>query len=40
MKMYFQNKVIWYTLTNIISIDEKINKSNKDDVNINKHGNC
>ena len=34
--MDFQNNAIRYTLTNIISIDEKINEAQKDDVNINK----
>ena len=34
--MHFQKNVIWYTLTNIMSIDEKTNKAQKDDMNINK----
>ena len=34
--MNFQNNVMCYTLTNIVSIDEKINDVNKYDVNINK----
>ena len=35
MIIHFQNNVIWYTLKNIRSIDEKINKAKKDDININ-----
>ena len=38
MKINFQNNIIQYTLTNIISIDEKINEAHKHDVNINKSG--
>ena len=36
MKMYFRKNNIWYTLTNIMSIDLKINEAQKDDVNISK----
>ena len=39
MKMHSQNNVIWYTLTNIMSIDEKINETKEDDVNISKSEN-
>ena len=35
--MHFQKSVTWYTLTNIISIDEIPNEGNKDDVNIIKY---
>ena len=34
--MCFQNNAIRCTLTNIMSIDEIINETNKDDLNINK----
>ena len=36
MKIHFQNNIIRYTLTNIMSIDEKINEAKKYDMNINK----
>ena len=36
IKMNFQNNAIRYILTNIMTIDGKINESNKDDVNISK----
>ena len=36
MKMNFQKNIIQYTLKNIMSIDEKINEAQKDEVNINK----
>ena len=36
MKINFQNNFIWYTLTNIMLVDEKINESQKQGVNINK----
>ena len=36
MKMNFQMNAIRYKLTNILSIDEKVNEANKDDENINK----
>ena len=32
--MHYQNNVIQYTLTNIMSISEKINEAQKDDVNM------
>ena len=31
---HFQNNVINFTLTNILSCDEKMNKANKEDVKI------
>ena len=34
--MRFQKNIIPYTLTNIISVDDKLNKAQKDDVIINK----
>ena len=34
--MYFQNNIIRYTLKNKMSIDEKLNKAHKYDVNIDK----
>ena len=34
MKPHFERNVISYTFTNIIYIDEKINKANKYDINI------
>ena len=34
IKMHLQNNVIQYTLTNIMSISEKINEAQKDDVNM------
>ena len=36
MKTNFQNNVIQYTLTNKMSIDDKINEAKKDNVIINK----
>ena len=36
MKTNFQKNIIRYTLTNRMSIDEKIDEAQKDDVNINK----
>ena len=36
IKMHLQKSIIWYELTSIMSIDEKFNKAQKDDVNINK----
>ena len=39
MKIHFQENVIQCTLTNIMSIDEKINEAQKDDANMNKCGN-
>ena len=39
MKMHHQKNIIRYTLTNIMSIYEKINESHKYDVNMNKTGN-
>ena len=38
IKINFQNNAIRYTLTNVMSIDEKINEAYKDDVNINISG--
>ena len=39
MKMHFQRNITWYTLTNIMLIDEKTNEAQKDDVNIEKYKN-
>ena len=36
IKIHFQNNSIWYTLTNMMSINGKINQAKKYDVNINK----
>ena len=36
MKINFQNNIIWYTLTNIMVVDEKINEAKKYGVTINK----
>ena len=38
MKIHFQKNIIRYTLSNIMSIDEKNNEAQKYDVNIDKSG--
>ena len=38
MKINFQKDIIQCKLTNIMSIDEKTNEAQKDDVNMNKSG--
>ena len=37
-EMNFQKNTIWYKMTNVMSIDEKTNKAQKYDVNMNKSG--
>ena len=36
-EMNFQKNTIWYKMTNVMSIDEKTNKAQKYDVNMNKY---